>query len=136
MNPTVMIANCLGSYYAELFIGKRRIARDVLGAEIRRTEDAFKNRAIRTISGTLEWLVTMCLAGPVSAGLGMTDTEDTGGFGVVWPATRLEPTPFLQISVRLLGPVVLLPTSLLVTVSADRYRESRYDGQLCSGAMR
>lgn len=69
------------------------------------------------VSGALGWLVKMYyVETSIAVGLGMTDMGGTGDVAVVSAANRLELMPFLQVSSRIGGALVLLLVSLLVPV--------------------
>lgn len=69
------------------------------------------------VSGVLGWLVKMYyVETSIAVGLGMTDMGGTGDVAVVSAANRLELMPFLQVSSRIGGAIVLLLVSLLVPV--------------------
>ncbi len=69
------------------------------------------------VSGVLGWLVKMYyVETSIAVGLGMTDMGGTGDVAVVSAANRLELMPFLQVSSRIGGALVLLLVSLLVPV--------------------
>lgn len=68
-------------------------------------------------SGVMGWLVKMYFVETsVAVGLGMTDMGGTGDVAVVSAANRLELMPFLQVSSRIGGALVLLLVSLLIPV--------------------
>ncbi|MCT1606514.1 2-hydroxycarboxylate transporter family protein [Nesterenkonia massiliensis] len=69
------------------------------------------------VSGALGWLVKMYyVETSIAVGMGMTDMGGTGDVAVVSAANRLELMPFLQVSSRIGGALVLLLVSLLIPV--------------------
>lgn len=69
------------------------------------------------VSGAVGWLMKMYyVETSVAVGLGMTDMGGTGDVAVVSAANRLELMPFLQVSSRIGGALVLLLVSLLIPV--------------------
>ncbi|MEQ3554003.1 2-hydroxycarboxylate transporter family protein [Pseudonocardia nematodicida] len=68
-------------------------------------------------AGAIGWLARLHFAETtVSVGLGMSDMGGTGDVAVVSAANRLELMPFLQISSRLGGALVLLVLSFLLPI--------------------